>query len=70
MRASRRTDSSDRDARANRERLLDAAGEVFAEQGVVAPMSVVAHRAGVGVGTLYRHFADRDALVLGLGARG
>lgn len=57
------------DARANRERLLDAAGEVFAEQGVVAPMAVVAHRAGVGVGTLYRHFADRDALVLGLGER-
>ncbi|HEX5857366.1 MAG TPA: TetR/AcrR family transcriptional regulator [Microbacterium sp.] len=57
------------DARANRERLLDAAGEVFAEQGVVAPMAVVAHRAGVGVGTLYRHFADRGALVHALGAR-
>ncbi|MGW6457562.1 TetR/AcrR family transcriptional regulator [Streptomyces sp. NPDC055078] len=51
------------DARHNRERILDAAREVFAAQGVDAPMSTVARRAGVGVATLYRRFPTRDALV-------
>ncbi|WP_411093270.1 TetR/AcrR family transcriptional regulator [Streptomyces sp. 049-1] len=51
------------DARHNRERLLEAAREVFAAQGVDAPMNAVARRAGVGVATLYRRFPTRSALV-------
>lgn len=50
------------DARRNRERILDAAREVFAAQGTDAPMSAVARRAGVGVATLYRRFPTRTAL--------
>jgi AcrR family transcriptional regulator len=50
-------------ARRNHQRLVDAAREVFAEQGVDAPLEVIARRAGVGIGTLYRHFATREALV-------
>ncbi|KND39650.1 TetR family transcriptional regulator [Streptomyces acidiscabies] len=46
----------------NRAALVAAAREVFAEQGLDAPLSAVARRAGVGQGSLYRHFADRDAL--------
>ncbi|MGZ0712537.1 TetR/AcrR family transcriptional regulator (plasmid) [Coraliomargarita sp. W4R53] len=57
------------DAVANRVRLLDAAGLVIAEAGIDAPMHDVADRAGVGIGTLYRHFADRHALNLGLDER-
>ncbi|MEV8268336.1 TetR/AcrR family transcriptional regulator [Microbacterium sp. NPDC076911] len=56
------------DAIANRARLLDAAGAVIAENGVDAPMHDIADRAGVGIGTLYRHFADRHVLLLGLDA--
>lgn len=51
------------DARRNREALLVAAADVFAEHGVGASLEEVARRAGVGVGTLYRHFEQRDALV-------
>jgi AcrR family transcriptional regulator len=51
------------DALRNREALLGAAGEVFAEHGVAASLEEVARRAGVGVGTLYRHFPARDALI-------
>ncbi|MEU4982500.1 helix-turn-helix domain-containing protein [Streptomyces sp. NPDC021969] len=51
------------DARRNRERVLEAAREVFAAQGVDAPMSAVARRAGVGVATLYRRFPTRSSLV-------
>jgi AcrR family transcriptional regulator len=47
------------DARRNRERLVVAAREVFAEQGVSASMEAIARKAGVGVGTLYRHFPTR-----------
>jgi AcrR family transcriptional regulator len=47
------------DARRNRERLVEAAREVFAEQGVSASMEAIARKAGVGVGTLYRHFPNR-----------
>jgi AcrR family transcriptional regulator len=47
------------DARRNRERLVAAAREVFAEQGVSASMEAIARAAGVGVGTLYRHFPTR-----------
>ncbi len=51
------------DARANRERLLDAAAAVFAEHGIPAEMKTIAERAGVGVGTIYRNFATKDDLV-------
>ena len=51
-----------KDAARNREALLAAAGEVFAERGVDASLEEIARRAGVGIGTLYRHFPTRDAL--------
>ena len=46
----------------NRAALLAAAREVFGEQGLSAPLSAVARRAGVGQGSLYRHFPTRTAL--------
>jgi AcrR family transcriptional regulator len=52
-----------KDAQRNRVRLLAAAREVFAEQGLDASLEEVARRAEVGIGTLYRHFPTRDALV-------
>jgi AcrR family transcriptional regulator len=51
-----------RDAVRNRQKLLDAGREVFAEDPG-APFEEIARRAGVGIGTLYRHFPTRDALV-------
>jgi AcrR family transcriptional regulator len=51
-----------RDARRNRALIIEAAREVFAAGGFDAPLDAVARRAGVGHGTLYRHFADRYAL--------
>ena len=51
------------DARRNRERVVAAAGVVFAEQGSDAQMDDVAKRAGVGVGTVYRHFPTKEALI-------
>jgi AcrR family transcriptional regulator len=51
------------DARRNRDQLVDAAAVLFAERGPDVPMEEIARRAGVGVGTLYRRFPDRDALV-------
>jgi AcrR family transcriptional regulator len=50
------------DAVKNRQRILDAAAEVFAEKGLSVPIDEVADRAGVGVGTLYRHFPTKEAL--------
>jgi AcrR family transcriptional regulator len=50
------------DAIRNRERLLDAAAEVFSAGGPDASLEAVARRAGVGIGTLYRHFPTREAL--------
>jgi AcrR family transcriptional regulator len=47
------------DARQNRARLIAAATEAFAEKGADAPLEDVARRAGVGIGTLYRHFPTR-----------
>jgi AcrR family transcriptional regulator len=47
------------DARQNRARLLVAATEAFAERGADAPLEDIARRAGVGIGTLYRHFPTR-----------
>ena len=55
-----------RDARDNRARLLVAAREVFAESGATSPLELVARRAGVGRGTLYRNFPDRSALLAAL----
>ncbi|MZD04715.1 TetR family transcriptional regulator, partial [Streptomyces sp. SID5785] len=52
-----------RDARRNRELLVASAREVFGEQGLEAPLDVIARRAGVGNATLYRHFPTRVALV-------
>jgi AcrR family transcriptional regulator len=52
------------DARRNREKLLTAATEAFAQDGEGVALETVAARAGVGVGTLYRHFPSRDALVV------
>src|SRR5947209_2599848 len=51
------------DARRNRERLLAAAELTFTERGPDASLEEVARRAGVGIGTLYRHFPTRRALV-------
>ncbi|MFI1913156.1 TetR/AcrR family transcriptional regulator [Nocardia sp. NPDC020380] len=51
------------DARSNRDQILRAALEVFCERGANVPMKDIADRAGVGVGTLYRRFPDRDALL-------
>jgi len=51
------------DARRNRERVLEGAREVFAEHGRDAQMDDVAKRAGVGVGTVYRHFPTKEALI-------
>ena len=51
------------DAERNRLRLIDAAREVFAEQGLDASLNEVARRAGVGVATLFRRFPTRDDLV-------
>jgi len=52
-----------RDARRNRELLLAAAREVFAERGLNAPLDEVARRAGVSIGTLYNRFPHRVDLV-------
>jgi AcrR family transcriptional regulator len=51
------------DARRNREKVLEAARAVFSEQGRDAQMDDVAKRAGVGVGTVYRHFPTKEALI-------
>jgi AcrR family transcriptional regulator len=51
------------DARRNYERLVDAARQVFADQGGGASMEAIAKQAGVGAGTLYRHFPKRIDLV-------
>jgi AcrR family transcriptional regulator len=50
------------DARRNHDQILIAAGDLFAERGVDAPLEEIARRAGVGIGTLYRHFPNRDTL--------
>jgi AcrR family transcriptional regulator len=51
------------DARRNYERILDVAGTVVTEQGTQASLREIARRAGVGLGTLYRHFPTREALL-------
>ncbi|NEA32845.1 TetR/AcrR family transcriptional regulator [Streptomyces sp. SID13031] len=52
-----------RDAELNRQRLLAAAHEVFRDRGLSATLEDVARHAGVGIGTAYRRFANRDALI-------
>jgi AcrR family transcriptional regulator len=52
-----------RDAELNRGRILDAAVSVMLREGRHVPLAVIAGEAGVGVGTLYRSFADREALL-------
>lgn len=51
------------DARRNQQLLLEAAAAVFVAEGVDAPVRRIAERAGVGMGTIYRHFPTRPALV-------
>jgi AcrR family transcriptional regulator len=51
------------DAKRNRERVLKAARELFARHQHAVQMDDIAQRAGVGVGTVYRHFPDREALM-------
>jgi AcrR family transcriptional regulator len=51
------------DARRNRDQIIAAARQIFAEYGPEVPMEEIARSAGVGVGTLYRRFPDREALI-------
>jgi AcrR family transcriptional regulator len=51
------------DAQRNRERLLDAAVRAFSQDGPEVTLDAIAKDAGVGIGTLYRHFPTREALV-------
>ncbi|MFE3149949.1 MULTISPECIES: TetR/AcrR family transcriptional regulator [unclassified Streptomyces] len=50
------------DARRNRARVLAAAQEAFASEGLGVPLDEIARRAGVGSGTIYRHFTSKEAL--------
>src|SRR6266851_723708 len=52
-----------RDAELNRRRIIAAAREVFRERGLAATLDDVARHAGVGVGTVYRRFANKEELV-------
>ena len=51
------------DAQRNRDRLLEVAHEAFGAHGVDASLDEIARRAGLGIGTLYRHFPTREALI-------
>ncbi|WP_253827569.1 TetR/AcrR family transcriptional regulator [Prauserella aidingensis] len=51
------------DAERNRQRIITAAQEVFAQRGIEVTLDDIAHHAGVGVGTIYRRFANREELV-------
>jgi AcrR family transcriptional regulator len=51
------------DAQRNRDKLVEVARQVFREKGYDAPLDEIAKKAGVGPGTLYRHFPTRDALL-------
>ena len=52
-----------RDAQANRERIVAAARDAFAARGIEVSVEEIARGAGVGMGTLYRHFATKEELV-------
>ena len=62
MSTSSRTNRGPAAAAENRAAIIRAAGEVFAEQGLSAPYSAIAKRAGVGQGSLYRNFPTRQSL--------
>lgn len=51
------------DAQRNRERILEVAKQVFTRDGAAASLDEIARRAGIGSGTLYRHFPSRDTLI-------
>jgi AcrR family transcriptional regulator len=51
------------DARRNSARIVDVAKQVFVEHGIDAPLDEIVKRAGVGAGTLYRHFPTRETLM-------
>ena len=51
------------DARRNRDRLIEVAVRTFSSDGPDVPLDAIAKEAGVGIGTLYRHFPTREALV-------
>ena len=50
------------DAKQNREQILQAAHKIFAEKGLSVPISEIAREAGIGIGTVYRHFPTKEAL--------
>jgi Transcriptional regulator len=50
------------DAKENREQILQAAHKIFAEKGLAASISEIARQAGIGIGTVYRHFPTKEAL--------
>jgi AcrR family transcriptional regulator len=52
-----------KDAALNRERLLTAARELFAERGLNVTLNDIAHHAGVGIGTAYRRFANKEEVI-------
>src|ERR1700728_1033653 len=54
------------DAERNRQKVLDVAQGVFAAEGLAVPIDEIARRAGLGVGTLYRHFPTKEALFLAI----
>jgi len=58
-----RSRSLRKDAAENRERLLAAASELFAERGLTVTLNDIAHHAGVGVGTAYRRFANKEEVI-------
>lgn len=59
----RRTRAPRADARRNRDHILGVAEEFFSEHGVTGSLDAIAKRAGVGAGTLYRHFPNREMLL-------
>ena len=58
------------DAQRNRDRIVATAHQAFIQHGIGVPMEEIARRAEVGVGTLYRHFGDREALLRAVVAAG
>ncbi len=54
------------DAQRNRSHILDVAGQYFTEHGITGSLDAIAKQAGVGAGTLYRHFPNREALLAAL----
>src|SRR4030081_3887646 len=52
-----------KDAERNRQRILEAARELFTQQGLGVTLNDIAHHAGCGVGTVYRRFPDKEQLI-------